>query len=103
MYYEKLLAAAGFTVLQAANTYQWLKLINQANHIDAALINASTLCKTNDVEVSQVKAVISELPLLIVGVHQSSKCWQTHCHHFAELDEPITYSKIVEAMSRLLK
>ena len=101
MYYEKLLVAAGFNVLQATNTHQWLKLINQANHIDAALINASTLCKTSDVEVSQIKAVISELPLIIVGVHQTNKCWQNHCHHFAELEEPINYIMVVEAMKSL--
>jgi len=103
MYYEKLLAVAGFTVLQAANTYQWLKIINQANHIDAALINASTLCKTSDVELSQIKSVISELPLLIAGAQQTNKHWQPHSHNFVELNEPITYSKIVEAMNLLLK
>ena len=105
MYYEKLLAAAGFTVQHAENVHQWLNFISQTNRIDAVMVDASVFDHAYEVEISQIKSIRTGLPMFMFGVKQNMKHVQifSASPNYMELEEPVNYEKIVEAMQGLVK
>jgi anti-sigma regulatory factor (Ser/Thr protein kinase) len=96
MYYENLLSAAGFTVHHAGNVHQWLDFIRQTNHIDAVMVNAAVFDHAYEVEISQIKSIRAGLPMFMYGVKGNMK--HGNGHKYTELEEPMDYGKIVEAM-----
>jgi CheY-like chemotaxis protein/anti-sigma regulatory factor (Ser/Thr protein kinase) len=104
-YFERLLAAAGFTVKQAENMQQCLDSIRLSTHIDAVIVDQSVFDKANSDEIKRIKSIRTGLPLILIGNKQTERFEQavrdSQCD--ASFVEPASREEIIKTVKRLVR
>ncbi len=104
-FYEKLLSAAGFSVIRASGLNQWLNHINQPQSIDIVIANASECRNVDRKTIDQIRPSRTNLPTILLLPEQfpgyQQIIYNSQCDMVIEA--PVHYDGLIGSLAKFIE
>ena len=100
MYYEKLIATTGASVIRAETLQQWYDLVNQTVSIDVVIADATLFDNEDFNKIRRIKNTCPNLPIALIIPAKNEKYMQLLRHNLcnATVITPINYADILKIL-----
>jgi CheY-like chemotaxis protein len=104
MYYEKLLANTGVTLIHVQTATQWMETVSSQGRIDLVLAGVDMFKDETPESIRQMKSFRSEMPLILVTPRQNKRFESVMEHSMCNqtIIEPVTSKKLITALGKFI-